>query len=112
MPSERTFHNWLQRHDDFAEAYSRSREARADYRAELIDQITKDALAGKIDPHTARVAIDGQKFLASKENPKRYSEKLNLEVSQAPLSDLGDDELNNRILKLAGRHGLEIASEK
>lgn len=33
---------------------------------------------GKIDPQTARVAIDAEKWQMGKEQPKRYSDKLQI----------------------------------
>ena len=35
-------------------------------------------IEGKLDPQAARVIFDAERWQAGKENPKRYSEKLDL----------------------------------
>src|SRR5690606_15500761 len=64
------------KHDEFAAMYARAREARADFRAERIDGYVKKIIDKTLPPDAARVAIDAEKWLASKEQPKRYGDKI------------------------------------
>jgi hypothetical protein len=107
MPTARTLYNWLDAHDDFAERFSRARELRADFRADRIDEIKADVIEGKIDPASARVAIEAERWLASKENPRKFSDRLDLNVSRTPLDGLADDELDERLAKLIENHGFK-----
>jgi len=81
MPTERTILAWRLRHDDFAKKLERAREHRALARADKIDDLVEQVVSGKLDPHAARVAIDAEKWQASKELPRRYADKITAEVS-------------------------------
>ena len=65
----------------FAEHYARAREDQADTYADKLMQITDDVLAGRVDPHAARVAMDAIKWTASKLKPKSYGERTQIDVS-------------------------------
>lgn len=106
MPSVRTMHAWQDAHDEFRDDLAKAREARAEIRANQIDEIAELLKAGKLDPASARVMSDNLKWLAAKENPRRYGDKLQLDVNQAPLSDMNGEELDAHILKLSGDIGL------
>lgn len=67
---------WLEENEGFAAKYARAREARSDWRAARIDEITSRLLEGEIDPGAARVAIDAEKWQAGKEKPKVYGDKI------------------------------------
>lgn len=72
------FYGQLAKNRELAERYARARETRADARAEAIDDLAQRVIAGEIDPNAARVAMDAQKWLTARENPKRYGDKLDL----------------------------------
>jgi hypothetical protein len=73
-----TFWEHLAKNEKLSDNYARAREARADARAESIDDLSQRVIAGEIDPQAARVAMDAQKWLTARENPKRYGEKLDV----------------------------------
>lgn len=75
MPTKETIRLWLLDDANFFAQYTRAREARADERAEYIDEITEKVLEGTLDPQAARVIIDAEKWQAGKENSKRYGER-------------------------------------
>jgi len=77
-PTRTTVYKWLLGKPDFADNYARAREARADSRSDRIDEYVKRTLTGEIDPSTARVAIDAEKWQAGREAPKKYGDKLDL----------------------------------
>ena len=81
MPARTTVWRWLEVSEEFRNNYARARTDRADARADKIDGIVSDVLAGKIDSQAARVAIDAHKWLAGKEQPKRYGDKIDVEHS-------------------------------
>ncbi len=76
--SSETFYEELTKNDDLAKRYASAREKRADARAEAIDDLAQRVIAGEIDPNAARVAMDAQKWLTARENPKRYGDKLDV----------------------------------
>lgn len=66
---------WSIQNSEFSAQYMRARESRADLRAEAIDDYKTAMIALKMPTEVARIAIDAEKWQASKENPKRYSDK-------------------------------------
>jgi hypothetical protein len=111
MPAKRMIYTWLAQHDDFAALYAQAKEARADARAARIDELTQKLLRGEVDPASAKVAIDAEKWLAAKEKPKAYADRLDLSVSQSPLSDMSDEELDERFERLIKRHGIQAITQ-
>lgn len=79
MPSRQTVYKWMRQQAAFADKYARAREARSDARADRIDTIVSQVLSGEVDPASARVAIDAEKWQAGKENPKRYGDRITTE---------------------------------
>jgi hypothetical protein len=78
MPCVATVYSWRMKYPEFAAAYARAREQRAEMRADRIDSYMEDLKAGRLDPHTCRVLIDGEKWQASKEQPRIYGDKVDL----------------------------------
>jgi hypothetical protein len=76
FPDYSTLRKWLCEDEQLSAQYARARQARADARADYIDQINEMLLAGQIDAQTARVMIDSEKWQAGKEHSKRYGERL------------------------------------
>jgi hypothetical protein len=83
MPSERTVYTWKRLHPDFLHEYARAREHRADARSDRIDAICEDLRAGKIDPNTARVLADCEKWQAGREKPAVYGDRVETRVTGA-----------------------------
>lgn len=88
MPSADTIRRWRIDREDFCGNYARAREARADFRAERIDGYVKKVIDKSLPPDAARVAIDAEKWLAAKEQPKRYGDKI---------AHVGGDDTDNPI---------------
>lgn len=83
IPPRKTIYQWLIDDADLSDAYARARKTRADSRADRIDEIAQKALSGAVDPHAARLAIDADKWLASKENQGRYGDNVHLQHTGA-----------------------------
>lgn len=88
-----TAKDWLVAHEDFAASYARACEERADYLADeiigLSDEKPKETLnkAGAKVIDSAWVTnqknkIDARKWIAAKLKPKKYGDKINLDVKQ------------------------------
>ena len=60
------------------EQYARAREAAAELDADQVKEVAESALAGRVDPAAARVAIDALKWTAGKRSPRKFGDKLQL----------------------------------
>lgn len=79
MPEWKTCAKWMRDNPEFGKDYARARESRADSRSDRMDEIGLKLERGEIDSNTARVLIDIEKWQASKEQPKRYGDKLEID---------------------------------
>ena len=95
MPVLRTVYNWLQEREDFAAAYDRARQVRADTWegeiAEIADDTSQDYV-DKVKPdgetyrafdaehvQRSKLRIDARKWLMAKAAPKKYGEHLSVD---------------------------------
>ena len=90
MPTDETVRQWRLADAEFSAQYARAREARAEVLADEIVEIADTAE----DAQLARLRVDARKWAASKLDPKRYGERLDIdatvrkaEVSENPLTD-------------------------
>lgn len=100
MPSTTAVFSWLAKHEQFADAYARAREAQAVKLAEEILEIADETAFDTIDRegggksansewiNRSRLRVDARKWLASKMFPKKYGERIAQEVSGADGSPL------------------------
>ncbi|HEY2596971.1 MAG TPA: hypothetical protein VGJ79_00670 [Candidatus Dormibacteraeota bacterium] len=72
MPHRDTVFLWLATHPEFSDQYVRAREEQADTHADDAHHVTILVAAGKIDPNAGRVAVDGLKWSAAMQKPKKY----------------------------------------
>ncbi len=75
MPTATTVFRWLASDADFREQYTRAREDQADT---FVDEIIHIADTVE-DAQAARVRIDARKWVAGKQRPKKYGDKLDVE---------------------------------
>ena len=80
MPCRDTIYKWKRVNEAFADNYTRARDTRADARADRIDGIIDKVESDELPPDRARVMIDAIKWMAGKEAPKRYGDKVEVEV--------------------------------
>lgn len=100
MPAMSTIFRWLDKHQWFREQYARAREAGADALADDIQDIASRVLVGGYDPQAARVAVDAMKWVASKQRPKKYGEKLDIDQTTEvthKFEDMTDEQLDREI---------------
>lgn len=94
MPSNETFYKWLNEDDNKTKQYVRACEARADEIFEDILNIADESYADKkvlesgeevVDNEVvqrSRIRIDARKWMLSKMNPKKYSDKLQVDTNE------------------------------
>jgi hypothetical protein len=103
MPSVETVRVWLIEDGEFSVQYARAREEQADYYA---DEIIDIADAAK-DANLARLQIDARKWKASKLQPKKYGDKIDLNHSGA-IEHLTDEQLESKLAILLGKAGAGV----
>jgi hypothetical protein len=79
-PGVSTIYLWLSREPGFMDAYARARQARALSRIDEADAVVADVRAGKLEPHAARVILDHFRWLAAKENPVFFGDRVQTEL--------------------------------
>lgn len=102
FPGERTVYQWLDRFPDFAQQYARARELQQDREADHMVVIADETK----DPNKARLQIDARKWRASKLAPKKYGDKLDLNVGGS-LQTMSEEALDARIAELLGKTGTD-----
>lgn len=104
MPSNETFFKWIDEDLEKAKQYARACEARADFIFEEIIEIADD---GRNDFMTkmigedleievlnsehiqrSRLRVDARKWIASKLNPKKYGDKIDVTSGNEPIQPL------------------------
>ncbi|WP_181171688.1 hypothetical protein [Mesorhizobium sp. B2-6-7] len=124
MPAQSTIFKWLGQHRSFAEQYTRAREAQMEAMAEDILDIADDGTNDFVkktngdgaeyeafdSEHVQRskLRIDTRKWLMSKLAPKKYGEKLDLNVGGS-LQTTPQEAIDARIAELLGKAGADIA---
>jgi hypothetical protein len=100
FPARSTMQKWINATEDRRTAYDAARQDRADFRAEELDRINQKLEDGTIEPAAAREISANVRFQMSKEDPRRFGDKsqIELNVSRVP-SDDDPEELRASILK-------------
>jgi len=80
MPGEKSVYRWKITYPEFAIKLDAARKHRAEARADHIDSLMDELRRGEIDPQTARVLFDAERWQAGKENA-RYGDKVQAEVT-------------------------------
>jgi hypothetical protein len=108
MPAKKVIFEWLLKEPEFGDQYTRAREARADARADRIDEIVEKIESGTLGYNEARVIIDAEKWQAGKENSKRYGDKVSLDGDMT--MRLTDEQLGSRAAQLLGKAGVVVVA--
>lgn len=122
MPAKGTVFRWLAADAVFQDQYARAREAQADSLFDDILTIADTPVIGEkrkvkedgaVEISTGdmiehrRLQVDARKWMAGKLRPKKYGEKLDLNVS-GQLETMPEDKLDARLLELIGKAGIGI----
>lgn len=102
LPTRATVYNWLNSNhvnydESFLNNYVRAREESADIDAEKIQELAEKTLDGTYESSAARVALDAYKWSAGKKQPKKYGDRLELDVKETPMTP---EERNKEIARL------------
>jgi hypothetical protein len=81
MPSRGAIYRHMREDVYYAKRYAHAVEVRASHRIDEIENINKRLADGSIDPQSARVLLQSLQWLASKEDSRRFSDKLLQEVT-------------------------------
>ena len=81
MPSLQTIFRWRHEKPAFGEQIRIAMENRAETRNDDIDQLKDDVKEGNIEPTAASVILKATIWQASKESPKRFGERTEIEHS-------------------------------
>jgi hypothetical protein len=100
-PSTDTVYKWLNSSPEFAEKYARAREIQQDRAADEIIEIADRAT----DPQKARNQIDARKWRASKLAPKKYGDRVDMNLT-ATIENTPQEQLDARIIELLGKAGV------
>lgn len=87
-PGKTLFHRKVATDAAFAQDYSRAMVMRAQARIAKIEEIVDKLEVGRIDPASAKCAIDALKWPSQKEDPSRYSDVQRAEVTGRDGRDL------------------------
>lgn len=80
MPSVRTVLRWADEREDFGEEYRRAQAAAAEYLNHRISEVAESA-TDKDSAAAARVRIEAMRWQASKQAPRKFGDKLDLQVT-------------------------------
>jgi hypothetical protein len=105
FPGERTVYQWLEKHPEFAQQYARARELQQDRAADEIIEIADNEL----DPNKARIRVDARKWRASKLAPKKYGDRVDMNLS-GTLQTTPQEAIDARITELLGKAGVATAA--
>ncbi len=100
MPAVSTVLRWCGEDLEWQEQYARAREAGSDAMAEDIQAIA-DGIAHATDAvevNAARLQIDARKWLLAKRQPKKYGEKVDLNLGNQQ-ADTGPVQFEFKIVK-------------
>lgn len=126
MPNRATVFRWLGKSKEFSDQYARAREEQADALFDEILSIADDGRNDWMERHNndgeaigwrengeamrrSQLRVDARKWMAGKLRPKKYSDKLDLNVSGS-LQTTPEEQLNARITELLGKAGVAVAA--
>lgn len=81
MPNRSTIYRWLRGNDDFRNNYARATEDRADAMFEDILTIADNVKEDPVDIAKAKLKIDTRKWVLSRMNPKKFSDKQSVDIT-------------------------------
>lgn len=110
MPDKATVFRWLAIHESFRDSYARACAERREVRKEqLLDIPERD----DIDPQRLRLLSDNIKWVLAKEEPKKYGDKVQQEISgpdgsAVKFENVSDEELKRRLAEKVAALGVKL----
>ena len=86
LPDRRTVQRWMARDgaEDLRRQYARAQDERADFHFEEAMEIANDVGTDRDAIAKARLQVDTLKWSCARMNPRKYSDKLNIEATVRP----------------------------
>lgn len=126
MPSKSTVFKWLNEDEGFSDQYRRAREAQANSVFDDILSIADDGRNDWMEKKNAdgecigwnengealrrsQLRIEARKWMAGKLKPKKYGDKLDLNVSGS-LETASEEQIDARITQLLGKAGANASA--
>lgn len=126
MPNKATVFRWLAADKSFSDQYARAREAQAESYFDDIRDIADDGRNDWMEKRNgdgehigwaengeairrSQLRIDARKWMAGKLKPKKYGDKLDLNLSGS-VQTMPEEQLDARITELLGKAGIGSAS--
>lgn len=115
-PGRTAFYQRLKDEPALAREYEAALQQRAQCRVDALLDINDRLLQGRIDPQSAKVASENLRWLASREDSRRYGDKSQTEITgrdgrdllpPQPMSDLETARLIAHLLHKGGRAAVE-----
>lgn len=78
LPSRDSITDHMRDNSDFATRCAGARASHGEMMDDRIQDVAEDVLAGKVDPQAGKVAISAFQWRASKLDPKKYGDKLDV----------------------------------
>lgn len=88
FPSRNTVYRWLRENTEFRDNYARATDDRADSIFEEMLDISDNVIPDNAEIAKARLKIDTRKWVLSRMNPKKFSDKQSVEHTGRDGSDL------------------------
>ena len=100
MPDKNTFYRWIRQDEAKREQYARAADERAEALFEDIIDIADNNTADRCSDNAIavqrdRLRVDSRKWIASKLNPKKYGDKVDVTS--------GGKEIKPQVLKIGGK---------
>jgi len=123
MPNKATVFRWLAASKEFSDQYAHARDAQADSLFDDILSIADTPMIGEkrkvkddggVEISTGdmiehrRLQVDARKWMAGKLKPKKYGDKLDLNVA-GRIETMPEEQLDARIAELLGKAGIGAA---
>ncbi len=82
LPSMRTIMRWLARdeHEEFRRQYARAQDERADLYFEETIELSANCSQDHHAVAKARLQVDTRKWVCARMNPKKYSDRINIDA--------------------------------
>jgi len=114
MPSRETLFRWIRTNTEFHDHYAHAKQESADALTEEMLDIADEGSNDWMDAHDkdnagyklngehiqrSKLRIDTRKWIASKQKPKKYGDKQQIDIADIT-EEVSDDDLNDRITEL------------
>jgi hypothetical protein len=116
QPAPKTFFGWIRKHPEAADCYEAARRCRAEINRDKIAKINEKLENGLIDPQSAREITANLRWMAAKDAPKAYSERVEVTGAEgarvAPERERDDLELARYFALVLERARKQVESQE